>query len=90
MRKWRWVLDGIMAAPSEHSAERHIVPDTCNGHIDLSELIFVHAENTPPVLVKSSKLTRGKNSLGWFCWFRKVYIVEIVGRLSPTIWQSVS
>lgn len=54
------VLDGIMAMPSEHSAERHIVPDTCNGHIDLSELIFVHAENTPPVLVKELKVNPGE------------------------------
>ena len=53
------VLDGIMAMPSEHSPDRHIVPDSCSGKITVSDLSFSYEENTSPLEIKKLEINPG-------------------------------
>ena len=53
------VLDGIMAMPSEQSAERSTVPDHCEGKIEISEMGFAYEANTVPVEVPKLQINPG-------------------------------
>ena len=55
-------LDGIMAMPSETTPERIIVPDRCDGHVEVKDLSFTYGENMPSVEVPKLVLKRGERA----------------------------
>jgi len=55
-------LDGIMAMPSETTPERIIVPDRCDGHVEVKDLSFTYGENMPSVEVPKLLLKRGERA----------------------------
>lgn len=53
------VLDQIMAMPSEQNADRHTVPDACDGRLAFSEVAFTYEMNARPLEVDKLDIKPG-------------------------------
>jgi ATP-binding cassette subfamily C protein LapB len=49
------VLDTIMAMPSEHTEQRRVIPDKCQGVVEANKVLFAYEQNAPTIQVE--KLT---------------------------------
>ena len=85
------VLDGIMAMPSEHSPDRHIVPDSCSGKITVSDLSFSYEENTSPLEIKNLEINPGDRiAVLGAVGSGKSTLLKLLAGLIDLNWESIS